>query len=68
MLLAMLANELKRLHLDLRMSDEFGVPSEGKEAIAFALMAYQTWNHRQSNLPSATGATRPAILGKISYV
>ena len=66
-LLAMLANELRPLHLTIRASDEFGLPSEAKEAAAFALMAYETWNHRPSNLPSATGAKRPAILGKISY-
>ena len=67
-LLAMLANELRPLNLLIRASDEFGLPSEAKEAAAFALMAYETWNHRPSNIPSATGAKRPAILGKISYV
>ena len=66
-LLAMLANELRPLHLTIRASDEFGLPSAAKEAAAFALMAYETWNHRPSNVPSATGAKRPAILGKISY-
>ncbi len=66
-LLAMLANELKSLDLKMRSSDEFGLPSEAKEAAAFALMAFETWNRRASNVPSATGARRPAILGKISY-
>jgi anhydro-N-acetylmuramic acid kinase len=66
-LLAMLANELAVLGLSLRISDEFGVPSEAKEAVAFALLAYETWHRRPSNVPSATGAKRPAILGKISY-
>jgi anhydro-N-acetylmuramic acid kinase len=66
-LLAMLANELRPLRLTIRASDEFGLPSEAKEAAAFALMAYQTWNRRPSNIPSATGAKRPVILGKISY-
>ena len=66
-LMAMLANELSTLGLQLRFSDEFGLPSEAKEAAAFALLAYETWNRRPSNVPSATGAKRPAILGKISY-
>jgi anhydro-N-acetylmuramic acid kinase len=66
-LMAMLANELQPLGLQIRSSAEFGLPSEAKEAAAFALLAFQTWNRRPSNLPSATGAKRPAILGKISY-
>jgi anhydro-N-acetylmuramic acid kinase len=67
-LLAMLATELRPLGLQLRTSDEFGLPSAAKEAAAFALLAFQTWNRQPSNVPSATGAKRPAILGKISYV
>jgi anhydro-N-acetylmuramic acid kinase len=53
--------------IEVIASDQFRVPSEAKEAYAFALLAYETFHHRPSNLPSATGATRPAILGKISY-
>ena len=48
-------------------SSELGVPEDAKEAFAFALLAYETFHGRPSNLPSATGARRPAILGKISY-
>jgi anhydro-N-acetylmuramic acid kinase len=66
-LLAMLANELRPLKMKIRASDEFGLPSEAKEAAAFALLAFETWNRRPSNVPSATGARWPAILGKISY-
>jgi len=67
-LLAMLANHLSPLGLTMHLSDEFGIPSEAKEAVAFALLAYQTWKRKPSNIPSATGAKRPAILGKVSYV
>jgi anhydro-N-acetylmuramic acid kinase len=66
-LMKMLNNELRPLGLKMRFSDEFGVPSEAKEAAAFALLAYETWNQRTSNIRSATGAKRPVILGKISY-
>ncbi|HLW84171.1 MAG TPA: anhydro-N-acetylmuramic acid kinase [Candidatus Sulfotelmatobacter sp.] len=66
-LMAILSGELEKLGLRLRFSDEFGVPSEAKEAVAFAVLAYETWHRRPSNIPSATGATRPAVLGKISY-
>jgi anhydro-N-acetylmuramic acid kinase len=48
-------------------SSELGVPEDAKEAFAFALLAYETFHQRPSNVPSATGARRLAILGKISY-
>jgi anhydro-N-acetylmuramic acid kinase len=66
-LMAMLADELRALGLRIRFSNEFGMPSEAKEAAAFALLAYQTWQGQPSNVPAATGANHPAILGKISY-
>ncbi len=67
-LLAMLRERLQPLKGTLTTSDASGIPAEAKEAVAFALLAYQTWYHRPGNIPSATGATRPAILGQISYV
>ena len=45
---------------------EFGISVDAKEAILFALLAYQTFHGRAGNLPSATGARKPVILGKIS--
>src|SRR5579859_6682748 len=48
-------------------SDELNVPTDAKESLAFALLAYETFQKRPSNIPSATGARGPAILGKISY-
>jgi anhydro-N-acetylmuramic acid kinase len=66
-LVRMLSNELASVGIKIRFSDEFGLPSEAKEAVAFAMLAYETWHRRPSNLPSATGAKRAAVLGKISY-
>jgi anhydro-N-acetylmuramic acid kinase len=66
-LVAMLSSALATLGVRLRFSDEFGLPSAAKEAVAFALLAHETWHRRPSNLPSATGAKRAAVLGKISY-
>jgi anhydro-N-acetylmuramic acid kinase len=66
-LMRMLGEEGARLGLTVATTEEIGVPSEAKEALAFALLAYETWHRRPSNIPSATGASRPAVLGKVSY-
>lgn len=66
-LLTMLRDRLAPFHCTLTTIDSAGVPSEAKEAAAFALLAYQTWHHRPGNVPSATGASRPAVLGHITY-
>jgi anhydro-N-acetylmuramic acid kinase len=66
-LVSMLSRELLARGVKLRFSDDFGVPSDAKEAMAFAVLAHETWHRRPSNVPSATGAQRAAVLGKISY-
>jgi anhydro-N-acetylmuramic acid kinase len=67
-LMQLIRNEVVALDMAVLPTDAAGVPSQAKEAVAFALLAYQTWNRRASNIPNATGAKHEAILGKVSYV
>jgi anhydro-N-acetylmuramic acid kinase len=48
------------------LADGLGVPGEVKEAIAFAILAYESWHGRPGNLPAATGAKRPVVLGDLT--
>lgn len=66
-LMRMLEGAAKDLGLRLRRPEEFRIPAEAKEAVAFALLAYQTWQRQPGNIPSATGARGAAVLGKVSY-
>ena len=65
LILAQLAAALPGI--DVLPSGRLGIPEDAKEALAFALLAYETLHQRPANLPSATGARGLAILGKISY-
>jgi anhydro-N-acetylmuramic acid kinase len=65
LLLAQLSAALP--NIDVITSGELGVPTDAKESLAFALLAYETYHRRPSNIASATGARGAAILGKISY-
>jgi len=64
-LVRMIAEQLPLL--EVKTTDSYGIPAEAKEAVAFAVLAYQTWHRLPSTIPSATGADYPAVLGKISY-
>lgn len=53
--------------IEIVPSSRFGVPSEAKEAFAFAVLAYEAFHGRANNLPSATGAKRAAVMGKLVH-
>ena len=65
-LMKTLAERLRIRGIPLLTTDDLGVTSQSKEAVAFALLAWLTWHGLPGNLPSATGATHPVILGKVS--
>jgi len=48
-------------------SDEYGLGIEAKEAVAFAVLAYESWHKRPGNIPAATGASHAVVLGSITY-
>lgn len=49
----------------VRPLEDAGYDPQSLEALAFAILAYATLHGLPSNVPSATGADRPAVLGKI---
>jgi len=49
----------------VRLSDELGIDADAKEAVSFAILAWATVRGQANNVPSATGARRAVVLGKI---
>jgi anhydro-N-acetylmuramic acid kinase len=64
-LMAMIAERLSPARLTT--SQEYGLGVEAKEAVAFAVLAYETWHKRPGNIPAATGASGTVVLGNITY-
>ncbi len=63
-LMARLQAALPEVHV--RAFDDVGLPASAKEAVLFALLAYETVHNRPANLPHATGASSPVVLGQIT--
>ncbi|TCP59230.1 anhydro-N-acetylmuramic acid kinase [Tumebacillus sp. BK434] len=53
--------------LKVQQQEATGIPGDAKEAVCFAVLGYECYHHRPNNLPSATGATRPVVLGKVVW-
>jgi anhydro-N-acetylmuramic acid kinase len=49
----------------IRLHEDFGLPSLGREAVYFALMGHEALHGRPNTVPSCTGATHPVVMGKI---
>lgn len=62
-LVSMLRRELGGVKIS--SSDEFGIDVDAKEAVSFAILALTTFKGVANNIPSATGAESPVVLGKI---
>jgi anhydro-N-acetylmuramic acid kinase len=66
-LMGMLRQGFAAIGVRVRLMEELGVPAQAKEGVAFALLAWLTWNGMTANVPAATGAARPVVLGKVSH-
>ena len=66
-LMSMLRDGLEPLGVKVRLMEELGVPAQAKEGVAFALLAWLTWVGLSGNVPSATGASRGVVLGKVTH-
>jgi anhydro-N-acetylmuramic acid kinase len=64
-LMTMLARRLSPARVTT--SEDYGLGIEAKEAVAFAVLAYESWHKRAGNIPAATGASRAVVLGSITY-
>jgi anhydro-N-acetylmuramic acid kinase len=50
---------------EILLTDDFGIDVDAKEAVSFAILAWATVRGCANNVPAATGASTPVILGKI---
>ncbi|MBF7153934.1 anhydro-N-acetylmuramic acid kinase AnmK [Bacillus albus] len=66
-LVEMIRYGLKEEKCALFLQEDIGYSSEAKEAIAFAILANETYHRNPSNVPSATGAKQSVVLGNITF-
>ena len=51
----------------VKTHEDYNVSAKYKEAIAFALLAYTTYNHIPNNVKTATGSEKSVVLGKVTF-
>ncbi|MCU5223187.1 MULTISPECIES: anhydro-N-acetylmuramic acid kinase AnmK [Bacillus] len=66
-LVEMIRYGLKDEKCTIFIQEDIGYSSEAKEAIAFAILANETYHRNPSNVPSATGAKKSVVLGNVTY-
>lgn len=66
-LVEMIRYGLKDEKCAIFIQEDIGYSSEAKEAIAFAILANETYHRNPSNVPSATGAKQSVVLGNITF-
>ncbi|MGE7881486.1 anhydro-N-acetylmuramic acid kinase AnmK [Bacillus sp. NPDC094077] len=66
-LVEMIRNGLREEKCRIRTQEDIGHSSAAKEAIAFAVLANETYHRNPSNVPNATGAKEPVVLGNITF-
>jgi len=54
-------------NIAVKRQEDLGYSSDAKEAVAMTILGNQTLKRQSSNVPSATGASKPVILGNITY-
>jgi len=67
-LMRQLREGLATFGVNVATTAEAGLAIEAKEAAAFALLGWLTWHGLPGNVPSATGASRAVVLGKVTSV
>jgi anhydro-N-acetylmuramic acid kinase len=47
--------------------EDVGYASHQKEALAMAVLAYETWHGRPGTLPELTGVLHPVLMGSVTF-
>ncbi|MEZ0290859.1 MAG: anhydro-N-acetylmuramic acid kinase, partial [Sulfolobales archaeon] len=65
-LMRWLEERLRRIGLKIIRHEDLGIDSKIKEALGIAILAHETLSGVPNNIPRATGARRPVVMGEIA--